>query len=347
MNRHPLLFGNSFDALLFAGSVTAGILLLFWVIRLVARRRLKKAQQTETDLDNLGIDLAHRSKLFLLFFPALYLGLRFLLVPREIGRLVRMAAEVASVAQVALWASALIDFWLARYRRSRSAVDPSATATINIFRIGAVATVWLIAMLVAIENLGFNVTTIVASLGIGGVAVALALQNILGDLFASLSIVIDKPFVIGDAIAVDEHSGTVEHIGLKTTRLRAANGEELIFSNGDLLKSRIRNFKRMTERRAVLRVAVAHETAPEKLERVPLLLRAVVEKQRDTRFDRAHIVGIGSSAFDAELVFFVLSADFNAFAEIRQQVILDAVRALRADGIDLSWQAMAPAPVRT
>jgi small-conductance mechanosensitive channel len=306
----------------------------------VARRRKARAQRTEADFDNLLVDLADRSKLFLLLFPALYLGARFLIVPRELGRLLRMLAEVASVAQIALWLSAVVDFWIARYRRTRATTDPSASATMNIFRLGAVVAIWLVAALVAIENLGFNVTTVVASLGIGGVAVALALQNILGDLFASLSIIIDKPFVVGDSISVDEHSGTVEHIGMKTTRLRSVNGEELIISNGDLLKSRIRNFHRMVQRRAIFRFAVRLEVAPEKLERVPDLVRAIVEQQPHAKFDRAHFIAIGETGFEFEVVYFVESPDYAVFADVRQRVNVELVRALAAE--EIAFAARAP-----
>ena len=152
--------------------------------------------------------------------------------------------------------------------------------------------VWSVAMLLILQNLGVDVTALVAGLGIGGAAIALASQNILGDLFASLSIVLDKPFVLGDFIVVDQYMGTVEHIGLKTTRVRSLSGEQLIFSNGDLLKSRISNFKRMTERRVVFSLGVAYETPPEKLAAVAAMLREIVQAQKRVRFDRAPLQSV-------------------------------------------------------
>ncbi|HEX6158640.1 MAG TPA: mechanosensitive ion channel family protein, partial [Thermoanaerobaculia bacterium] len=199
-----------------------------------------------------------------------------------------------------------------------------------------VVTVWLIAATVALANLNVEVTPLIASLGIGGVAVALALQNILGDLFASLSIVIDKPFVPGDFIVIGSESGRVEHIGLKTTRLRSPGGEELIIGNGDLLKARVHNMKRMTERRTLLRFAVAHGTPPETLERIPLLIRAAVEKHERARFDRAHLLTLGGKGLEFEAVWWVTGPEYALAADIQQAVNLDLLRGFAAEGVELA-----------
>jgi small-conductance mechanosensitive channel len=208
--------------------------------------------------------------------------------------------------------------------------------TLNVFRIALICAVWIVAAIAAIDNLGFNVGAVLTGLGIGGVAVALALQNILADLFASLSIVIDKPFVLGDSIGVDQFSGTVEHIGLKTTRVRSATGEELIFANGDLLKSRIRNFQRMTQRRAMLRISVSAQTPLEKLERIPLLLQTLVEKQPQTRFERAHFVALGASAHEFELVYHVTAKEQRVLLDTQQALSYELLRTFAAEGIGLA-----------
>src|SRR5262249_47725074 len=140
-------------------------------------------------------------------------------------------------------------------------------------------------VLLALDNMGINVTTLIAGLGIGGIAVALAAQTILGDLFASLSILTDKPFLIGDVIAVGEVKGTVEQVGLKTTLIRAETGEQVIIANGDLLKSRIRNLRRMYERRVVLTFGLHYKTTPEQIEQVPALIKRLVESHKRTRFE--------------------------------------------------------------
>jgi small-conductance mechanosensitive channel len=318
-----------------AASITGGVLLLIGVVRAFLVRRLVRARQTASEVDDFVLDVTERTKLLLLVLPAIFLGARALELPVELRRWIRLGAILSLVAQTALWTTGVIDFWLRRYRRSRIE-DPSAVMTVNAFRVAALVAVWLVAATVAGEHLGFKVTAIIAGLGIGGVAIALALQNILGDLFASLSIVIDKPFVLGDPISVDDHAGTVEHIGLKTTRLRSVGGEQLIFSNGDLLKSRIRNFKRMTERRSLTLLRVAYDTPVEKLERIPLLLRSAVEKQAETRFDRAHLVRLGEIAYELELAYFVEQPEYVRFLDVQQAVYLDVIRAFAAEGIAIA-----------
>src|SRR5689334_11840107 len=191
--------------------------------------------------------------------------------------------------------------------------------------------------LVALNRLGVDVTALITGLGVGGIAIALAVQNVLGDLFAALAIVLDKPFVVGDAITVDTFSGTVEHVGLKTTRLRSVNGEQIIFSNADLLKSRIKNFKRMQERRVLFMVGVTYDTPPDVVERIPSMLREAVEAQQQVRFDRSHFVSYGDSALNFETVYFVLTADYLTFANVNQAVNLAVLRKFSADKIDFAF----------
>lgn len=336
MPPFPVLDSNTPRELILSGAIAASVLVLVWLVRTFAARKLRDAHLTATDVDDFLLDVTRRTKLALLILPALFLGARVLEVPDELRRVIKIGASLSFIAQAALWASGVIDFWIHRYRRSRSEIDPSAVMTVNVFRAAGLTAVWLIAGTVALANLNVEVTPLIASLGIGGVAVALALQNILGDLFASLSIVLDKPFVLGDSISVDDHSGTVEHIGLKTTRVRSVGGEQLVFSNSDLLKSRIRNFKRMTERRSLTKLNVSHETPPDTLARIPSLLRAVVEKQKDVRFERAHLMTITESGFGFELVYFVLGGAYAPFLDIQQAVYLDILRTFETEQIALA-----------
>lgn len=325
--------------MLTAASIAAGLLGLIWLVRTLAKRRLRDVRATATDVDDFLLDVTHRTKLGLLLLPAIFLGARALELPPDLRRLLRIGASLSFIAQAALWATGAIDFWLRRYRRTRFDGDPAAAMTVNLFRGAGIVAVWIVAGTVALANLNVEVTPLIASLGIGGVAVALALQNILGDLFASLSIVIDKPFVLGDTIAVDDDSGTVEHIGLKTTRVRSVGGEQLVFSNGDLLKSRIRNFKRMTERRSFTKINVAPETAPDTLARIPALLRAAVEKQQETRFERAHLTALTETGLGFELVYYVPGADYATFLDVQQAVYLDILRTFAAEKIELAQAA--------
>ena len=196
---------------------------------------------------------------------------------------------------------------------------------------------WVIVLLLVLDNLGVNITGLVAGLGIGGIAVALALQNILGDLFASLSIVLDKPFVIGDFVVVDTLSGTVEHIGLKTTRIRSLSGEQLIFSNNDLLKSRIRNYKRMSERRIVFSFGVVYQTPLEKLKAVKEIVGDIIEKVENARFDRVHFKEYGDSALNFEVVYFVSTPDFNIYMDVQEVINLEIFRRFQEEGIEFAY----------
>jgi small-conductance mechanosensitive channel len=195
---------------------------------------------------------------------------------------------------------------------------------------------WVVVLLMILDNLGVNITTLVASLGIGGIAVALAVQNILGDLFASLSIVLDKPFVLGDFIIVDKYLGSVEYVGLKTTRLRSLGGEQLVFSNADLLKSRLQNMTRMTRRRAVFSVAVTYATPTATLRAIPPMLTELVKSQENATFDRAHFSGVGPSSMNFEVVYWVESADYNKFMDIQQEIYLQMLDRLAEMKVELA-----------
>jgi len=196
---------------------------------------------------------------------------------------------------------------------------------------------WALILLLMLDNLGINVTALITSLGIGGIAVALAVQNILGDLFAALSIAIDKPFVIGDFIVVGDALGTVEHVGLKTTRIRSLGGEQIVFSNNDLLTSRIRNYKRMQERRAVFTVGVTYGTPAEKLEQIAPLIREAIEAQDDVRVDRAHFKNLGAFALEFEAAYYVLKPDFSFLMDVQQAINLQLVRSFAQHGIEFAF----------
>lgn len=332
-----LMYGNSPQELMVGGAIAAGVLLLVWALRGVALWKLRDAPATTTRADDVLVDIITRTKIFLLAFPALYLGVRAIEVPDGLFRFVRAVAAFGLAAQVALWATGLIEAYIRRYRRLRLESDPDALTTLNVFRIGAIAFVWIAATLTALHHLGFNISTLIAGLGIGGVALALATQSILGDLFASLSIVIDKPFVIGDFVVMGETMGTVEHVGLKSTQIRSLSGEQVVVGNADLLKSRIRNFRRMAERRVLFRIGVTYQTPAAQLEQLPAMIRGIIEAQEKVRFDRAHMVGFGESALDFEIVYWVLSADYVEYADVHQAICLEIIRSFERERIGFAY----------
>ena len=332
-----LLFGNSLRAVVIAAAAVALALSIIWLIRALARRKLRDAHLTASEVDDFVLDGTGRTKLWLLFLPIAYLAFRSLRLPPELKKILAEGAALSLIAQIAHWASGLVAFWLGRWQRRRRETDPASVTTLNVFRIAAVSAIWVVAALAAIDNLGFNVGTLIAGLGIGGVAVALATQNILGDLFASLSIVIDKPFAVGDFITVGTEMGTVEQIGLKSTQIRSISGEQLVIGNADLLKSRIRNFKRMAERRVVFRLGVVYQTSPELLEQIPVMIRRAVEARKQTRFDRSHFVNFGDSSYDFETVYWVTSPEYLIYADLHQEICLDLIREFAASGIEFAY----------
>jgi len=241
------------------------------------------------------------------------------------------------LAQAASWGLGAIAFWLGRITRRRAQHDRASLTTINFLGIVARVVLFSLLFLLALDAFGINVTTLVTTLGIAGVAVALAVQNVLGDLFASLSIALDKPFVIGDTIAVDQFTGTVEDIGLKTTRLRALAGERLIFSNADLLKSRIRNFRGQAERRVVFTIGLEYGTSADQVERVPAIIREVITGEPNARLDRTHFNGFGDSALTFETVYYVNSGDYTVYMDTQQRIYLALLRAVEGAGLSFAF----------
>ena len=238
--------------------------------------------------------------------------------------------------QIARWGNGAITFWIEGHGR-RSAADGHGATTIAAFAVLARIVLWVVILLTALGSLGVNITALVTGLGVGGIAVALAVQNILGDLFAAFSIVVDKPFVVGETIHVDTFIGTVENIGLKSTRLRSLSGEQVIISNADLLKSRIRNYKRMRERRASFVLGLTYDTPAETMARVPVMLREIVEAQPDTRFDRSHFLTWSDSALQVETVYYILSPDYTVYANIQQAINLEVLRRFAAERIQFAF----------
>lgn len=296
-------------------------------------RRLRA--RAEVDLVALSLRLVERSWLAILLL-ALRAGTASLALPGRVEQGVNALTTTGVFLQLGVWGNVATTWVVDREVRRRVAEDAAAATTLAALSYLARFALWTVLVLLLLDNLGVRVTALVAGLGIGGVAVALALQNVLGDLFASLAIALDKPFQIGDFIIVDQYLGTVEHIGLKTTRVRSLWGEQLVFSNNDLLQSRIRNFKRMTERRVVFNVAVVYQTPYEKLARIPRILQEVVEQQ-PVRFDRAHFKEYGESGLVFEVVYYVLDPDYTVYMDIQQAINLKLFRRFQQEGIEFAY----------
>jgi small-conductance mechanosensitive channel len=321
-----------------AGLLVAAALLALAVARFGASRIIGViARRTASELGDHVARVIARTQLWLLFPLALYAGASALELPAKLERLIDFLVLVGLLLQVVLWVNNFIGYWMERQVEKRRGVDGEGVTALTLLGFTARVVVWALMLLLILDQLGFDITALVAGLGIGGVAIALAVQNILGDLFASLSIVLDKPFVVGDFIIVDDFVGTVEYIGLKTTRVRSLSGEMIVFANNDLLKSRIRNFKRMYERRVVFTVAVTYDTPLDKLEGIPAFLRAAVERRKQIRFDRAHFKEFADSALVFEVVYYVLTPDYNLYMDTQQAINLEICRHFREQHIEFAY----------
>jgi len=315
------LFTNSPLHWLIAVSVAVIVYLILIAIRGVVRRSLERLKATPDD-EWLEIPLSVLSRTAGFFFVVLsvYAGTQALTVGPIFTRVLNTAITISLFWQVGLWAAAAAKAWLERKRRRSMAVDRAMVGSLGIIGFIINVAIWAMVLLLTLDNLGVDITALIAGLGIGGIAVALAVQNILSDLFASLSITLDRPFVVGDFLIIGEFLGSVEYIGIKSTRLRSLSGEQIVMSNADLLGSRLRNYGRMAERRVVFTTSVRYETPIEKVEKIPVLIREIIEAQSDTRFDRSHFMRHGPTALDFETVYYVLSPDYNKYMDIQQAI---------------------------
>jgi small-conductance mechanosensitive channel len=322
-------------------TATVVAVLVFTALRVVlaiVRGRLRRvAQRTTTPVDDMLVEaLASTRNLFLVVAAACAGGLILDLGPTP-QKILRGLAVVTLAIQAALWANRAVSAWLDRYRADRLETDPGAVTTLQGMSYVVRLAIWSGALLLLLDNLGIDVTALVAGLGVGGIAIALAVQSVLGDLFASLSIALDKPFVNGDFVIVGDFLGTIERVGLKTTRVRSLSGEQIVFSNSDLLSSRIRNYKRMEERRVVFSLGVVYQTPPDALREIPPMIRAIIEGLEDTRFDRAHFKAFGDSAYLFEVVYYVLQPDYNLYMDIQQQINLAICEQFAERGIEIAY----------
>lgn len=334
-----VILRNTVREWLFAATVA---LLIFVVLRVaviaLVRRVAKLAAKTETQWDDLIIGALKETKSLLFLVAAIYVGSVGLELDPRVSSTLETVAIIALLVQAGIWVSAGVSAWIEHEKEVRSEEDAAAAMGLNILKVAARLVVWSAVLLLALENVGVDVTALVAGLGVGGIAVALAAQNILSDLFASLSIIFDKPFVPGDFLNVGDFVGTVEEIGLKTTRVRALSGEQLVFANADLLGSRIRNYGRMYERRSVFEVGVTYQTPREKLERIPSVIREAIEAHGDrVRFDRSHLKAFGDSAIVFETVYFVLAPEYVEYMDIQQAVNLRIHERFEAGGIEFAY----------
>ena len=320
----------------------ASLGIVYLVLSLVRRTMIRRlgaiAARSATRVDDLGIEMMRRTREYFLFAVALYAAARLLVLTEQARGALHLIMVAAALLQAGRWGNGLIGFAVEHYlRRGGDATDPGTKATVQAVGYAGRFVLWTVLLIMALAAFGIDVTALVTGLGIGGIAIALAVQNILGDLFAALAIVLDKPFVVGETIHVDTIVGTVEHVGLKTTRLRSVNGEQIVISNADLLRSRIRNYKRMEHRRVVFNVDVTYDTPPDTVARLPGMIREVIERQPLTRFERSHFLTFAESALRLETVYWLLDADYTRYADTQHAINIELLRRFAAERVEFAF----------
>ena len=280
--------------------------------------------------------LVERTSRVFLWAVAVYLASRDLTFTPRIERFLTIGIVLAFWVQVGLWAMTSVRYAIDLRRKSSAGLDALLTSSIDVILFVAGLVIWAMVLLLALDNLGVQIKPLLAGLGIGGIAVALAVQTVLSDLLASLSIALGKPFGIGDFLTVGESQGTVEHIGVKSTQLRSLSGEQIIIGNTDILKSRVRNYGRMRERRALFQFGLSYDTEPKALAAIPGIVRQIIEATPDTRFDRCHFLAYGPSTLQFEVVFYATRPEFNIYADAQQKINLEILERLRAMNVSLT-----------
>lgn len=330
-----ILPGNDLEHWMMAIGVAVGATALMYFVRAFALRRMHALSQGTTNrLDDFVTKMLEKTYLVFLLAVGIYLGSMLLVIPGNYRLIISRLAVGALILQSAIWSDAGLRAWRAQFLIGNSDGARKASSTILFFMLRLV--IWTVALLMMLDNVGFNITTLVASLGIGGIAVALATQSILGDLFASLSIMLDKPFEIGDFIIVGDALGEVEHIGLRTTRLRGLGGEQIIFSNNELLKSRIHNHKRMRTRRVAFVLRVAYGACQQQLASIPDLVRAIVTARSDVDFERAHFFRYGDWSLDFEVVYHFKGPDYIQHMDAQHAILLEIYRVFEREQIQFA-----------
>ncbi|MDH4762068.1 MULTISPECIES: mechanosensitive ion channel family protein [Pseudomonas] len=304
------------------------------IIGFVLRNLRTRAEKPGAHVSHIAIQVLSSTSNTLLLLAAILIGVGILDLPERWLTRVSSLWFVVAALQAGLWANRAVALAVHHYFVKHSQADVyqgSALATLSLW--GAKVLLWAVVGLAMLSNLGVNITAFVASLGVGGIAIALAVQNILGDVFASLSIAVDKPFEVGDFIVVGSLAGTVEHVGLKTTRIRSLGGEQIVMANAEMIGSTIQNYKKLQERRIVFKFGLTYASQPKQIRQVTAALKDIIQRQDKTRFDRAHLLAFGDSSLDFEVVYIVLDASYNLYMDIQQAINLEMMEAFAKIGV--------------
>lgn len=326
------VWGTPLQGWLIAAALAVSITLFLWIARRVIVKRARRwSERTSTRLDDVVVSLVGSLRLPFFFALGLWAASEYVTLSASTQKGARIAISLCTLLQAGLSGQALVRRLASGWAPPNADGATRTAASASAFL--ASLTIWALLVISGLSVLGFEISALLAGLGVGGVAAALAVQNILGDLFASLSIYFDRPFNLGDFIIVGNELGTVEKIGLRTTRVRSLGGEEIVFANGDLTSSRVRNYKRMAERRVVFGFRVEYGTELEQLRAIPGIVTEIIKAREGTRFDRAHFKEYGDYSLNFEVVYYVLSPDFNVYMDHQQAINLEIFARFAERGI--------------
>ncbi|MCA9365162.1 MAG: mechanosensitive ion channel family protein [Candidatus Moranbacteria bacterium] len=329
-------FGNSLEAYAIAFGVFIILLGLFRFFQYFLIARVEKiAKKTETNIDDALLEIVQSIK------PPFYLVLAIFLSvqPLAMADFVSKGVEILSILVLGYQVVTVAQILIGHIARKGLKADenPTTQGAVQLITRIARGVLWVLVILTVLSNLGVNVTSLIAGLGIGGIAVALAVQGILSDLLSSFSIYFDKPFEIGDFIVVGSHMGTVEKVGFKTTRIRSLGGEQIIMPNQGLTSTRVQNYKRMQRRRVVFHFGVTYQTPTEKLKNLPQTVKEIIENVQKATFDRAHWSSFDDSALTFEVVYYVESPDYNEYMDVQQKINIDIKKSCDDKKIDFAY----------
>lgn len=329
---------NQLNDYLIAVVILVCCIILIKIIRRSAFKSLKKwSARTDNIYDDAIINILERDLIPIAYIASVYLAIANLNLHPILDRVIEVVVVIVStILAIRLFTAAIeysIKIYWVTYHRDNANLEQSINTLVPAIRVIA----WLIGIVFLLDNLGFDISAVIASLGIGGVAIALASQGVLQDLFSYFSILLDRPFELGDFIIVGDYLGTVEYVGIKTTRLRSIDGEQIIIANTDLTGSRIRNFKRMRQRRIVFKFGLVYETTPQQLAQVPNIVAEIIDRTPNANCDRAHFAGYGEYSLDFEVVYFINTNDYNVYMDAQQEINL-AIKTKFSDlGIEFAF----------
>jgi small-conductance mechanosensitive channel len=331
-------FGNTLQAYIAAVIIFVVVMCISWILRTIILKRLHKwAKATNTDIDDFIIESFRSIGAPVYTVIAVYLAASSLALPGGLDKIIQLLFVLVLTVKVVRILQGAVVFLLGKWSKRGGKEDKTSVAVAKNLAMVMKGMLWAGAVLFIFDNLGIDITAAVAGLGIGGVAVALAAQSVLGDTFSAFSIFIDRPFEVGDFIIVGDLLGTVEHVGFKTTRVRSLGGEQLVFSNSDLTGSRIRNYKRMQTRRIVFEIGVTYQTSLEQLKAIPEIIQGIIDSDDKTKFDRAHFKNYGDFALIFETVFIVKSPDYNVYMDLQQAINLKLFEEFAKRGIEFAY----------